>query len=146
MLIADVANAGALPILDRTLAFAGARQRLLAHNIANLDTPDFRPMDVSTRDFQRSLAKAARERRERTGGEHGELAFGGTPEIGVDARGRLTLSPETPSGNVLYHDRNNRDVERMMQDLAENTLVFRVTTDLIRRQNDLLRTAISQRV
>jgi flagellar basal-body rod protein FlgB len=60
--------------------------------------------------------------------------------------GGLTLKPRTPSGNVLYHDRNNRDLERLMQDLSENVLAFRVASDLLRRENDLLRTAISQRV
>lgn len=134
MLISDVVNAGSLPVLSETLRMAGQRQRLLAHNIANIDTPDFRPVDVDVQGFRGELARAVRARRARTGGEHGPLS--GSPETRI----------RTSDRQVLYHDRNNRDVERLMQNLAENTLAFRMTTDLIRRQNDLLRTAISQRV
>ncbi len=134
MLIGDVTNAGSLPVLSAAISMAGQRQRLLAHNIANIDTPDFRPVDVDVQGFRGELARAVRARRARTGGEHGPLA--GTPEVRT----------RTSDRQVLYHDRNNRDVERLMQNLAENTLAFRMTTDLIRRQNDLLRSAISQRV
>jgi flagellar basal-body rod protein FlgB len=144
MLIADLTNAGAMPVLSESLKFAGARQRLLAHNIANLDTPDFRPLDVSVKDFQASLADAVRRRAQDPAA--GPLDFKGTREAVPMPGGGLTLKPRTPSGNVLYHDRNNRDLERLMQDLSENVLAFRVASDLLRRENDLLRTAISQRV
>ena len=40
-------NADALPVLERVLQFAGQRHRLIVNNIANLNTPGFRPMDVS---------------------------------------------------------------------------------------------------
>ncbi len=144
-LISDISTHGTAPVLSRLLEFAGQRQRLLAHNIANMETPDFRPLDVSTRGFQQALAKAVDERRAATGGTHGSLNLESTDEVQV-RHGRLTLTPRTPSGNVLYHDRNNRDLERMMQDLAENSLMFRTAADLLRREHELLRTAISQRV
>lgn len=148
-MIEGLNNSGALPVLERLLQFSGQRQKLLAHNVANMETPDFRPLDVSVGDFQRSLAKAVKARREGsadTNMNQGELPFEGTREVQVGPGGRITLSPRTASGNVLYHDRNNRDLERMMQDLAENSLMYKATVDLIRRENDLLRTAISQRV
>jgi len=146
VLISDVTNSGAMPALEQMFAFAGARQRLLAHNIANIETPGFRPLDVSVRGFQASLADAIAKRRGTTGGERGDLDLQSTAEVEQTSSGSLLLHPETPSGNILYHDRNDRDVERMMKDLAENTLTFRLTGDLIRHQNDILRAAISQRV
>jgi len=146
MLISDLSNAGSLPVLAKALQFAGQRQRLLVHNIANMDTPDFRPVDVSTGDFQASLGRAVQERRERTGGQRGSLEVEDTHEVRHDGRGGLLLTPRTPSGNVLYHDRNDRDLERSMQDLAENGLMFRVVGDLMRREQDVVRAAISQRV
>lgn len=146
MRLSDLSNAGALPTLSAMLSVVGQRQRLLVHNIANSDTPDFRPQDIDIPAFQRELARAAAERREATGGGHGELALEGTKEVIPDGRGGLVLRPRTASGNVLYHDRNNRDIERLMQANTENVMTFRLTTDLIRRENELLRTAISQRV
>jgi len=146
MLIQELENAGSLPVLGKMLQFAAQRQKLLANNIANMETPDYRPMDVSVKDFQKSLAKAVTERRQATGGEQGTLSIEDSKEVTVGAGGTLELKPRTASGNILYHDRNNRDLERMMQDLAENGLAYRATVDLMRRQNEILRTAISQRV
>jgi flagellar basal-body rod protein FlgB len=147
--IEGLSNSGALPVLEKVLQFAAQRQKLLAHNVANIETPDFRPMDVSVGDFQKILARAVEAKRagaQTTNINQGPLPFPGSREVAVGADGRLTLNPRTSSGNVLRHDRNNSDLERMMQDLAENGLMFKATVDLIRRENDLLRTAISQRV
>ncbi|GJQ28182.1 MAG: flagellar basal-body rod protein FlgB [Phycisphaerae bacterium] len=146
MLIQDLATSGALPSLTATLAVAGQRQRMLTHNIANIDTPDFQPRDLDIPAFRRELAAAIDRRREATGGLGGPLDIRPTRDVSFDEHERVTFTPRMASGGVLYHDRNNRDVERLMQGLAENSLTFRMTTDLIRREHDLLRVAISQRV
>ncbi|HYF15110.1 MAG TPA: flagellar basal body rod protein FlgB [Phycisphaerales bacterium] len=143
-MIRELANADAMPVLEQMMRFTAQRQRVLAHNIANIDTPDFLPLDVSPQRFQDALRQAVEARR-RAGGTGG-LAQPRSREIRVGRDGSWTLRPGTSSGNILYHDRNNRDVEVMMKDLAENAMTFRVATDLYRQQNDTLRTAISQRV
>lgn len=144
-MIRDLANSGAMPSLEAMVRFTAQRQKLIAHNIANLDTPDFVQVDVSTRDFQSALRRAVEDRRSRSGGL-GALPTFSTREVQVSRDGSMTLRPSTPAGSVLYHDRNNRDMERLMQDLAENQLAFRLATDLLRREQDTLRVAISQRV
>jgi flagellar basal-body rod protein FlgB len=146
MLIGDITNSGAIGSLELTVRFAGARQRLIAHNIANLDTPDFQQVDASPKVFQQALQAAIDDRRLRTGGEHGELNFTGNAEVRREADGQLCVTPSTPSGNILFHDRNNRDLERLMQDNAENAATFRVATDLLRSRYEILRAAIAERV
>lgn len=146
MLIGDITNSGAIGSLELTVRFAAQRQRLIAHNIANLDTPDFRQLEVSPKGFQKALSEAVEERRRRTGGEHGELRFSGNGEVERASDGRLVFNPRTPSGNILFHDRNNRDLERLMQDNAENAAAFRVATDLLRSRYEILRAAIAERV
>jgi flagellar basal-body rod protein FlgB len=145
MLIQDLENSGSMPVLSKMLQFAAQRQKLLAHNIANFETPDFRPADVSLSNFRKNLSDAVDKRRQETGGMQGDLALDDTREVTSTPAGAVTLHPRTPSGNILYHDRNNRDLERMMQDLAENGLTYKATVDLMRRENDLLRAAITQR-
>jgi flagellar basal-body rod protein FlgB len=140
----DLLSAGSIPVLEMTLRFAGRRQEIIAHNIANLDTPNFQPMDVSPAAFQRSLAAAVDARRERRG--QGGLRLPETREIRPDGRGGLTLKPRTASGNILFHDRNNRDLERLMQDHAENAAVFRVATELLRSKYLQVHGAIGERV
>lgn len=145
MLINEITNSGAVPSLEATLRFAGARQTLIAHNIANLNTPDFRPVDASPKHFQKLLGDAIDKRRSRTGGAHGGLTLAQDSEVRQARDGRIELTPKTPSGNVLFHDRNNRGVEELMKDQAENVAVFRVASELLRSRFDLMRSAIAER-
>ena len=46
----------------------------------------------------------------------------------------------------MFHDRNNRDLERIMQNLAENTLTHNAAIEMLRHEFELLRTAIRERV
>lgn len=145
MLIGELTNAGAIPSLELMVRYSGARQRMIAHNIANLSTPDFRQLDVSPQDFQRALGRAIDARRQTTG-EEGALNFQGTNQVKMDAQGNMTLTPGTPSGNILFHDRNNRDIEGLMSQQAENAAVFRTSVELLRTRYGILQAAISERV
>ncbi len=144
-MIDDVTSSGAMPVLEATMRFAGARNRILAHNIANLDTPDFRPMDVSTTGFQAQLRKAVEERRARSGGAHGALGIPDSREVQFSASGNIQLKPRTSSSNILFHDRNNRDLEKSVQAIVENVGVFRVASDLLRSKYETLRIAMTER-
>ena len=147
MFLDQLSTAGAIPTLALTLRFAGERQRLIAHNVANLETPNFRPSDVSPRAFQSVLQDAVRERRRATGGGHGDLRWRGTRElIPTQGGAGVRLEPRTPTGNILFHDRNNRDLERTMQSMVENAGAYRVASELLRSRMDLLGSAIRERV
>lgn len=146
MIVGDLANSGALPVLKAAVRFASARTPLLVNNIANASTPDFRPADVSPSDFRGALSDAVDRRRKRYGSDRGDLELRSSRSIEVDGGGRLTLRPREQGRNVLFHDRNDRDLERMMQDLVENSAAHRVAIDLLKSRYDLMRTAISERV
>src|SRR5262249_29145430 len=118
MLIADISNSGALPVLKAAVRFASARTPLLASNIAKASTPDFRPVDVSPSDFRAALSDAVDSRRKRYGSDRGELKLRSTKSIDVGGDGRMTLRPSPQGRNILFHDRNDRDLERMMQDIV----------------------------
>jgi flagellar basal body rod protein FlgB len=47
---------------------------------------------------------------------------------------------------ILFHDENNRDLERTMQHLAENTLAHNTAIELIRNQFQMLQVAIRERI
>lgn len=144
-MIAGVTDIGSLPALEQTLKFTGARHRLILHNIANLDTPNYQPRDVDPRGFQAMLAEALQERRS-AGAVNGPLHFRKTREISFDETGKMNLDPRTPSGNILFHDRNDRDLERTMQSLAENGFMFRASAELLRSRYSIIDTAIRERV
>lgn len=142
----ELSSSGEIPALSALLQFSAQRQRLIANNIANINTPDYRPVDVSVADFQQSLKDAIDRRRNQTGGASGDLRFNDTQEVRQDGLGRLVLTPQTPGSNILFHDRNNRDLERLQQAQVENATVYRIAADMLRGRFDLLRSAIAERV
>jgi|SRR6185295_4342380 len=52
---------GSLPALEAMLTFASARQKLIATNIANVDTAGYRTRDLATPDFSGVLARTLRD-------------------------------------------------------------------------------------
>jgi flagellar basal-body rod protein FlgB len=149
-MFADLANSGPMPVLGAMLRFTSQRQKLIANNIANLDTPNYQQQDVSPAAFQAALASAI-DRKRSSGKEDASLGEVRGKGFTIAPSGSLTLDPlaarrgNVESRGIAYHDRNNRDMEGLMQDLAENTLAFRLASDLYRKHNDILRVAITQR-
>ena len=144
-MIDGLTNGGAIPVLQRLLEFAGQRHRVIVNNIANLDTPGFRPVDVSVRAFQEQLGEAVDARRARHGLAGGRLNLEDSPQVEFDRIG-VTLHPEPIGDNILFHDGNDRDLERTMQALAENFMTFRLAADLLRSRFDLINTALRERI
>ena len=139
-MIEGLTSGDGLSVLERLLQFAGQRHRLIVDNIANLDTPGFRPADVSVRGFQEQLGEAIDAAR-RSGGpvqpdDSAEVEF--LPD-------GLRLHPEPAGENILFHDDNDRDLERTMQDLVENFMTFRAASELMRSRFDLINSAIAER-
>jgi len=144
-MISDLSTAGALPALEKMFLFSGQRQRLIAQNIANIDTPNYQGVDVDPQAFQRALGNAIDQRKQRNGGASGELDLSQSRQVRM-VGGRMQLNPTTPIDGVLFQDRNQRDLERLMQDMVENATMFRIAGDLLRKNQSLIRGAIAQRV
>ncbi len=145
MFIDQLSNAGSLPAIKAAMRFASQRQKILAHNIANFETPNFIPKDVSPQNFQNALAEAVDQRRNRTGGMHGELTIKQSREIKQGPGGSITLTPRASINGVLAHDKNASNLEKTMQDLVENAVMFRVAADLYKSRSGTIKSAISER-
>ena len=144
-MIDGVTNADAIPVLERMVQFAGQRHRLIVNNIANFSTPGYRAMDVSVDAFQAQLGEAVDARRKHHGASGGALKLRDSPMVEFNSTG-ITLHPKPIGQNILFHDRNDRNLERTMQDLAENFMTFRLAADLLRSRMALLNTAIRERL
>ena len=140
MFLADLANSGSIPTLEKLVAFTEARQRMLAENIANIDNPDYRAKQLDPKAFQQSLRKALDARKEHSGSE---LSLEQTSEVRQDAQGRLVVTPsEVPAENVLFHDNTNARIERQMATMAENTMMHQAAVELLRSKFEGLKAAI----
>jgi flagellar basal-body rod protein FlgB len=98
--------------LERYMDLLSARQKLVAANIANADTPGYKTQDI---DFQFEFMT---------------LAKGQQPQI-INAQGLK----ETPDGN-------NVDIDREARMLAENAMRFNVASTLLRGELKSIQEAI----
>lgn len=144
-MIDGVTNADAIPVLERLIQFSGQRHRVISNNLANLSTPGFRPTDLPVAEFQHQLGEAIDDRRERHGGSGGALRPRDSGSIEFHEHG-LSIEPQPLAENLMFHDGNDRDVERIVQDLVENFMTFRMAADFARNRFDLINDAIRERI
>lgn len=112
--------------LQHSLDYHLARHGLLSSNIANAETPGFRPLDLS---FQAYLSRADEMRV--TDSKH-------LPG-GADGGYRMAVF-EDPSGSP-GNDGNGVSTEREMAKLAANSLRYRAAAEMLSRRLALLRYA-----
>ncbi|MBI4578005.1 MAG: flagellar basal body rod protein FlgB [Planctomycetes bacterium] len=139
---------GAIPVLEKVLTFTEERHRVLANNIANIDTPYFKARDLPTGEFDHMLGRAIEDRRR---GNPRLFHMGGSRDIQVLPYGRsgdTTLRPkalEQRELNILAHDENRRFVEVEMAELTKNTMRHNTAAALLRHQFSLIESAIRER-
>ena len=143
-MIDGVSNSDAIPALEKLMLFAGKRHKLITHNIANLSTPDYRPMDLNVDSFHAMMGEGIDERRKANGATGGELNLKSTRQLDFNDK-QLEVTPEALGENILFHDGNDRNLERIMQDLVENASTFRMAAEFFRSRMALLNIAIRGR-
>lgn len=94
----DVTANSPVSLAERRLAWLDARQRLLAQNVANSDTPGFRPSDAVP--FQ-SLLQRHRAGAAMVATDARHLAPGSASAIAVQDR---RVAERTPNGNAVSLD------------------------------------------
>ncbi len=140
MILNNLTNRGATPVLVNTLAFAEARHRMLAQNIANWHTPGYKTKQLDVGAFQKALRGAL----EKKGPDPSKpFVLDGTRQFRTGSGGRLEVSPTTePGQNLLFHDRTNASIERMMSDLAQNGMTYQAASTILSGYYNGLRKAI----
>lgn len=105
-----------VPILQKTLDASMLRARVIANNIANVNTPGYQRVDVSFEGQLREALDKGRLQGARTDNGHVPL---GRPDVwNVQPQVERPVDPSEPSGV------NNVDIDTEMAKLAENQIVF----------------------
>jgi len=121
-----------LSLAERGLGYHLQRQQLLISNVANAQTPGFKPLELRFRallDAASSMDRSHPRHLAQLGDTH--LGASRQNEVYEDA----VISP-APDGNSV-------SMERQMAKLAANSLRYRATSELINRRLALLRYAAS---
>lgn len=121
---------GTISSLEKGLSYATLKQKTIAQNIANVDTPNYKAKDVSFKDMLRDAEKTDFSAY-KTDSRHYDFKF----------------SPSTP-GVFSYEDfkyRNNGngvDMDAEQAKMAENTIYYNALIDRISGKFNTLNTVI----
>ena len=130
--------------LELTAQFAEQRQKVLAENLANIDTPNYHSQRLDPAAFQASLRQALEQAD--CGGQR-RLTLRDNAQFSTDPDGQIEVRPaREPAANALFHDGTNARLEELLGDVAKNSLAYEAATTLLKSQYGLLLMAIRGRV
>jgi flagellar basal-body rod protein FlgB len=127
-------------LLTTAIRLRAARHEVLAANIANADTPDYRPRDLK---FDGVLQALARTDGPPAGVQGGRLVLTSTHPWHLRSAHNSSLVTEEEGGKGKL-DQNRVDIDREMTQLAENGLMHEASVTLLSRTLSGLRYAISE--
>ena len=123
-------------LLERSLDLRSLNQRVLASNIANMDTPNYKAFElVVAEEMKRETESGAKIPFVRTHTNH----LAGKTEPSNQVRFKTAKAPDFS----LRGDGNTVDIERTMGNLAENTLLYNSAVQLINKKFSILKNAIN---
>lgn len=129
-------NGPVLSTLEKGLDASSLRQKVLANNVANVDTPEFKRSDVN---FQAVLGSVLGEQVQNL-----PLKMTSPKHLpGVDNGDVEMVS--TDKTTTLRNDGNNVDIDHEMANVAENGIYFNTLTRTISSQLGLLRMVIQEK-
>ncbi|MEN0111557.1 MAG: flagellar basal body rod protein FlgB [Planctomycetota bacterium] len=157
-MLTNLPTSSTTPLLERVVQFTQARHGVLAGNIANLNTPDYRSRDLSPEAFEASLRDAIQTSRRHYSPGNGMVvgpladqdpllagvAPGAAP--GLDGvRGELGEVGD-PERHLVYHDGRDVSLEHQVTEISKNQSRHNLAIALLSSQYRLLRAAISETV
>ena len=113
-------------VIGKSLDACGMRHRIIADNIANVETPGFTRSEVA---FESRLKQALETA---TGDDAFDQVEALQPEVEADA-----LSPARPDGNNVL-------IDKEMTDLTKNALRYEALVQLLNLKGAQVRSAINE--
>ncbi len=110
-----------IDLLARVLDGAATRHRVIAHNVANVNTPDYKRLDVR---FEEELTKVL--------AAHGDVSH---------VKPTIVEDPTNPA----RVDGNTVDIDQEMAQLTKNSLLYQAASTIIASRMATLRSAITGR-
>jgi flagellar basal-body rod protein FlgB len=124
-------------LISARMTWLGQRQVVLSQNLANADTPDYRPQNLKEADFARLAS--------RLGGRAGRVRLAATNPLHVEGTGvaRLALDGRpvdseyevAPAGNAVI-------LEEQMAKATQTALDYQLISNLYRKYLGMVRIAL----
>ena len=124
-----------ISLLERSLNLRSLQHRVLASNIANMDTPNYKAVELAVaEEMSKKQGSASGIQLVQT--QHGHLPLKHNPSD------RVKLKTARPPEFSLRGDGNTVDLDRTMGRLAENTLLYKTAAQIISQKFSGLKNAI----
>lgn len=123
-------------MLKKALDFQSMRHTIISSNIANVDTPGYKAVDIK---FEKELRTAIGS------GDTLVMKTTNPGHIGGKNKDFKGIKPEiVPEKGVSRVDGNNVDIDREMAKLAENQLMYTATIRAMTKRGGLIKYAVER--
>ncbi|MFO7154119.1 MAG: flagellar basal body rod protein FlgB [Caldicoprobacter oshimai] len=123
-------------ILEKALDAAWLRNEVIAHNIANADTPGYKKYRVEFEEELKSAIEASTLKGKRTRAKH--------LEIGASSIDKVRPRVVRTGGTQMREDGNNVDMDEEMTSLAKNVIMYNALVQKISGEFRKLKTVINE--
>jgi len=125
--------------MERFMDLAVRRQKLIASNLSNVDTPGYKTVDIDfEQELQSQMAGSA--------GQGISMAVTDTRHLATSSRaqGGLPAQAREVEGLTLRNDLNNVNIDREMSELSTNAMKFSAVSQMIAGKFRTLKAAITE--
>ncbi len=131
----DIKNIALFQAMGAKMNYLSTRQGVLAQNIANADTPEYRPRDLTEVDFGavlKDVTGSQKIRMEKTTAGH--MTPGGDINTPDNRKVRMTYEV-APADNAVI-------IEEQMVQASQTTMDYNLITNLMRKNVGMIQTAL----
>jgi len=122
-------------ILEKALDLRSKKHNVIASNIANMDTPDYKAFDLV---IEKELQKVT--------GQKNSISLNKTNKVHMESQrskaGGVSVVIDDTQGLSLRGDGNTVDIDKQMGNMAENTLMYKAAAQMIQRKFQGLKSVI----
>jgi len=129
----DLNNLGMFKLLSKKMDWLNQRQEVLAQNVANVDTPHYKPSDLKALTFQSALEGTNRLAPVVTSPGH-QMPPGYASEAGEEQKDKTPYETK-PDGNAVV-------VEDQMLKMSQSSQDYTMVTNLYKKNISLLKLAL----
>ena len=123
-----------MQVMQKFLDLSVQRQSLVSSNLANVDTPGYKTVDLN---FEQELQSAS-------GRQGNSIVVTNNRHIALPAHGIQAASINQVEGLTNRNDLNNVNVDREMAELSTNALKFSMVAQLLLGKFRTLKSAIQE--
>jgi flagellar basal-body rod protein FlgB len=131
----SIVDGTTIPLLEKIAVFGERRNLVLAGNVANVDTPNYKRRDLPVEAFETALREVIRGGTART-----DQASAGTAGLPSD----LFQASLAGSPSLTFQDNSDRSIEREMMEMTKNLSMQRFAITLMNAQMGMLQAAIRE--